>query len=49
MSGLQLSCSQFMSLSEVCAAQGCLHSSTTTESALAGIKPSRKTFRLPHE
>ena len=47
--GFHWSCSQFISLSEFWAAQGCLHSSTTTESALAGIKPKIKTFLRPQE
>ena len=36
-----------MSFKEVCAAQGCLQSKTTTESALAGINPKTKTFLTP--
>ena len=44
MSGRQLSCSQFMSLREFWAAQGCRQRSTTTESAFAGMNPSTNTF-----
>lgn len=38
---------QFMSFKEFCAAQGCLHKSTTTESAFAGMNPRTKAFRIP--
>jgi len=40
---------QFMSLRELWAAQGWRQRSTTTESALAGIKPRTNTFLTPHE
>ncbi len=38
---------QFMSLRLEAEAHGCRHNNTTTESALAGMKPSKKTFRQP--
>ena len=38
---------QSMSLRLLCWAQGTRQSNTTTESALAGMNPNRKAFRLP--
>lgn len=40
---------QFISFKEVWAAHGWRHSNTTTESALAGIKPNTKTFLVAQE
>jgi len=40
---------QFISFKELCAAHGWRQSNTTTESALAGIKPNTKTFLVAQE